>query len=219
MCILLLSLFSCSDPGKPTDGTPPDENGSGAQESEPDVLDWCVYKTERPVDTHSTVTAKITVRDYGEITLLLDATTAPETVANFTRLASEGFYDGLTFHRICTGALIQGGDPNGDGTGGSGKTVKGEFSSNGHENDISHLRGVISMARSSKYDSASSQFFICNADLTSLDGSYAAFGYVIEGMSTVDRINEQASKFCTDEVISYRALQPTIESIRIIYGN
>ncbi|MEE1014143.1 MAG: peptidylprolyl isomerase [Clostridia bacterium] len=112
---------------------------------------------------------------------------APETVKNFLTLVESGFYDGLTFHRIIDGFMAQGGDPKGNGTGGSGKTIKGEFADNGFEqNTLSHTRGVVSMARSNQPDSASSQFFICYADVTYLDGQYAAFGKVIEGMETVD---------------------------------
>lgn len=117
---------------------------------------------------------------------------APETCANFLNLVEEGFYDGLTFHRVIDGFVAQGGDPNGDGTGGSGKNIKGEFAENGFEqNTLSHTRGVISMARrSGDLDSATSQFFICYDDATFLDGQYAAFGNVIEGMETVDRFLE-----------------------------
>ena len=134
--------------------------------------------------------AEIQVEDYGTIKVELDADTAPITVTNFVNLANEGFYDGLTFHRIISGFMIQGGDPNGDGTGGSEETITGEFSSNGVENDISHERGVISMARAQDPDSASSQFFIMHQDTTSLDGEYAAFGHVTEGMEVVDAICE-----------------------------
>ena len=133
---------------------------------------------------------RITVKDYGTIDVELDGDTAPISVANFLDLAEEGFYDGLTFHRIISGFMIQGGDPNGDGTGGSEETITGEFSSNGVENDISHERGVISMARAQDPDSASSQFFIMHQDTTSLDGEYAAFGHVTEGMEVVDAICE-----------------------------
>lgn len=119
----------------------------------------------------------IDVQDYGTISLELDADTAPISVTNFINLANEGFYDGLTFHRIISGFMIQGGDPNGNGTGGSEKTIKGEFSANGVENDISHVRGVISMARANDPDSGSSQFFIVHEDSTFLDGQYAAFGH------------------------------------------
>ena len=132
--------------------------------------------------------AEIQVEDYGTISLELDADTAPITVTNFVNLAKDGFYDGLTFHRIIDGFMIQGGDPLGYGTGGSGETIKGEFSDNGVENDISHVRGTISMARSSDPDSASSQFFIVHQDSTYLDGQYAAFGHVTDGMDVVDAI-------------------------------
>ena len=132
--------------------------------------------------------AEIEVEDYGTISLDLDADTAPITVTNFVNLAKDGFYDGLTFHRIIDGFMIQGGDPLGNGTGGSGETIKGEFSDNGVENDISHVRGTISMARSSDPDSASSQFFIVHQDSADLDGQYAAFGHVTDGMDVVDAI-------------------------------
>lgn len=131
---------------------------------------------------------EIEVTNYGTIKLELDADTAPITVTNFIKLANEGFYNGLTFHRIIDGFMIQGGDPLGNGTGGSGQTIKGEFSSNGVENDIAHVRGVISMARSRLMDSASSQFFIMHQDKPHLDGDYAAFGYVTEGIEIVDEI-------------------------------
>lgn len=134
------------------------------------------------------VKATIKVKDFGDITLELYPDKAPVTVNNFVDLAESGFYDGLTFHRIYSGFMIQGGDPDGNGNGGSGKTIKGEFSANGVENDISHVRGVISMARSKSFDSASSQFFICHADSTFLDGQYAAFGRVTDGIEVVDRI-------------------------------
>jgi peptidyl-prolyl cis-trans isomerase B (cyclophilin B) len=130
----------------------------------------------------------ITMEDGSQIKLELDKEAAPLTVANFEKLVSEGFYDGLIFHRVISGFMIQGGDPTGTGMGGSIETIKGEFKANGVQNNLSHKRGVISMARSSKYDSASSQFFICHADATFLDGSYAAFGHVVEGMETVDKI-------------------------------
>lgn len=130
----------------------------------------------------------ITMEDGSQIKLELDREAAPITVANFEKLVNEGFYDGLIFHRVISGFMIQGGDPTGTGMGGSKETIKGEFKANGIENNLSHKRGVISMARSSKYDSASSQFFICHADAAFLDGSYAAFGRVVEGMETVDKI-------------------------------
>lgn len=113
---------------------------------------------------------------------------APITVANFEKLVKEGFYDGLTFHRIIPGFMIQGGDPEGTGMGGSKDKIKGEFASNGVKNDIKHTRGVISMARSMMKDSASSQFFIMHADAPHLDGDYAAFGKVVEGLEVIDEI-------------------------------
>ena len=154
--------------------------------------DYCEYTNDRDTADREIYYAEISVKDFGKITVLLDATTAPITVANFVSLAESGFYDGLKFHRIIMDFMIQGGDPNGDGTGGSDTNIKGEFAENGHANDISHLRGVISMARSDSPNSASSQFFICNADATeSLDGKYAAFGYVVSGMSVVDAITDE----------------------------
>lgn len=137
------------------------------------------------VGTHH---AEITIRDMGTITVELDGDAAPITVQNFLDLAGDGFYDGLTFHRIINGFMMQGGDPNGDGTGGSDQTIKGEFAENGVENDLSHTRGAISMARAQDMDSASSQFFIVHQDSTYLDGQYACFGYVTDGMDIVDQI-------------------------------
>ena len=127
--------------------------------------------------------------------LELDAKAAPETVKNFERLVSEGFYDGLIFHRVIYGFMIQGGDPEGTGMGGSGRRIKGEFAANGHKNPIKHERGVISMARSSDPNSASSQFFIVHEDAPHLDGQYAAFGHIVEGLDTLDEIARVATDF------------------------
>lgn len=157
----------------------------------------------------------IEIEGYGTIALELDADTAPISVTNFVNLAKEGFYDGLTFHRIISGFMIQGGDPLGNGTGGSDKTIKGEFSDNGVENDISHVRGVISMARSNDPDSASSQFFIVHQDSTFLDQQYAAFGHVTEGMEIVDQICENTP--VQDGNGTVRAEdQPVITSVTVI---
>ena len=131
---------------------------------------------------------QIEMADGGIIKIELDHNAAPITAKNFDKLVSEGFYDGLIFHRVIVGFMIQGGDPTGTGMGGSKQNIKGEFAANGVKNPISHKRGVISMARSNRPDSASSQFFICHADATFLDGQYAAFGHVTEGMDVVDRI-------------------------------
>ncbi len=131
---------------------------------------------------------QIKMADGGIIKVKLAPETAPITVANFEKLVGEGFYNGLIFHRVIAGFMIQGGDPTGTGMGGSPDNIKGEFAMNGVKNDLSHKRGVISMARTQVPNSASSQFFICHADATFLDGQYAAFGWVTEGMDVVDRI-------------------------------
>ncbi len=157
----------------------------------------------------------ITVRDYGTITVELDADAAPITVQNFLDLAGSGFYDGLTFHRIMEGFMIQGGDPEGTGMGGSDKTIKGEFSANGVENPLSHTRGAISMARSSAMDSASSQFFIVQKDSTFLDGQYACFGYVTDGMDVVDAIAADAQPTDGNGTIPADQ-QPVIESVKVL---
>ena len=130
----------------------------------------------------------LTIENFGQIKIELDHKAAPNTCANFASLVSKGFYDGLTFHRIIKGFMIQGGDPNGVGTGGPGYSIKGEFLANGFNNPLRHDRGVISMARAQHPDSAGSQFFICDANDHFLDGQYAAFGKVIEGMDVVDAI-------------------------------
>lgn len=158
---------------------------------------------------------EIKVKDYGTIDVQLDADTAPITVTNFIKLVQENFYDGLTFHRIMDGFMIQGGDPLGNGTGGSDQTIKGEFKNNKVENNISHKRGVISMARSSDPDSASSQFFIVQTDSTFLDGDYAAFGEVTSGMDVVDAICKDAKP--TDDNGTIPAdQQPVIEYIKVL---
>ena len=171
--------------------------------------------TQQPTEPfQKTRHAEITVRDYGTIKLELDEGTAPITVANFIKLAKDGFYDGLTFHRIMDGFMIQGGDPDGNGTGGSKEKIKGEFSKNGVNNPISHVKGVISMARSNAPDSASSQFFITVADATFLDGSYAAFGRVTEGMEIAEQIAKDAKPVDNNGTIPPEQ-QPMIERIVI----
>ena len=158
-----------------------------------------------------TVMVEITMRDGGVIKLELYPDVAPITVENFTKLASEGFYDGLIFHRVIKGFMIQGGDPEGTGMGGSGTNIKGEFAVNGVANNISHVRGVISMARARSYNSASSQFFIVHRDSTYLDGQYAAFGRVIEGMEVVDTIAEVPTNG-NDRPLT----EQVIETIRVV---
>ncbi len=158
--------------------------------------------------------ADISVEGYGTITVALDAAAAPATVRNFTALAEEGFYDGLTFHRIIDGFMMQGGDPEGTGLGGADETIPGEFAANGYDNPLSHTRGAISMARSQNYDSASSQFFIVQSDSTYLDGQYAAFGYVTSGMEYVDQICKDAKPTDGNGSIA-KEDQPVITSIVI----
>lgn len=162
-----------------------------------------------------TVNAEIKVKDKGVIKLELDADEAPITVTNFVKLADSGFYDGLTFHRILEGFMIQGGDPMGDGSGGSEETIIGEFSENGRVNSIKHERGVISMARAKDPNSASSQFFIVHQDSPHLNGKYAAFGHVTEGMDIVDEL-AKTPVVDSESGFVLKENQPIIESIKII---
>ena len=154
---------------------------------------------------------RITMQDGGVIDLELDAQAAPITVENFLKLVNDGFYDGLTFHRIIPGFMIQGGCPDGTGMGGPGWHIKGEFARNGVPNPIKHTRGVISMARAMDLNSAGSQFFIMHEDAPHLDGGYAAFGHVVAGMDVVDRIAQVATDY------NDRPLTPVVmESVRVV---
>lgn len=190
-----------------------DTESKDADKESADVAQGVLLDTSKELTgTHH---AEIEVKDYGTIEVELDADSAPVTVTNFVKLAQDGFYDGLTFHRIIEGFMIQGGDPNGDGTGGSDENIKGEFSNNGVENNISHTRGTISMARAQDPDSGSSQFFIVQADSTFLDGDYAGFGHVTEGMDIVDKICEDAKPTDDNGTIS-KEEQPVIEKVTII---
>ena len=175
-----------------------------------------VADTYTPValDSEATYYADIDIADYGMITVELDQNAAPVTCANFVELAESGFYDGLTFHRIIADFMMQGGDPSGNGTGGSENNIVGEFSSNGYENNLSHERGVISMARAQDPNSASSQFFICHADSEFLDGDYAAFGKVIKGLDVVDKVCAEAEPTDGNGSID-PAAQPVINTIKI----
>lgn len=155
------------------------------------------------------------IKDYGEIKMELDADVAPITVTNFINLVNDKFYDGLTFHRIIEGFMIQGGDPDGNGTGGSKNTIVGEFPANGHENSISHVRGTVSMARSEDFNSASSQFFIVHEDSEFLDPNYAAFGHVTSGMDLVDKIVEDVKPDGYNGAV-FPEHQPVIEYIKVI---
>jgi len=158
---------------------------------------------------------QIDIADYGTIIAELDADSAPITVDNFLKLVDSGFYDGLTFHRIISGFMIQGGDPKGNGTGGSDQKIKGEFKANGVENPIVHERGVLSMARSMAYDSASSQFFIMHQNAPHLDGQYAAFGRVLSGIEVVDAICDSVPVMDGNGTVA-KANQPVITSIKRI---
>lgn len=158
---------------------------------------------------------EIYIQDMGVIAVELDADSAPITVTNFVNLAQDGFYDGLTFHRIINGFMMQGGDPLGSGFGGSDEKITGEFSDNGIENNLSHTRGAISMARSQDYNSASSQFFIVHQDSPHLDGQYAAFGYVTDGMDIVDEICENTIVQDGNGAVALED-RPIIEKIEVI---
>lgn len=158
--------------------------------------------------------ADIVIEDYGTVTVALYGNAAPKTVKNFVSLAKKGFYDGLTFHRIMAGFMMQGGCPDGTGGGDSGKHIKGEFAKNGFANNLKHTRGAISMARGEEYDSASCQFFIVHEDSTFLDGAYAAFGYVTEGIEVVDKVCADARPVNNNGKILPEN-QPGIKSITI----
>lgn len=205
LTLFMLALTGCGSPntaGSSSGSAPMPPNASAPDGSSAEALTGLHH-------------VEIDVKDHGTISVELDADIAPITVQNFITLAENGFYDGLTFHRIIDGFMIQGGDPLGNGTGGSDETIKGEFSSNGVDNGIKHVRGTISMARSLDPDSASSQFFIVHQDSPHLDGDYAAFGHVTDGMDIVD-------KLCTDTVISGEngavapEDQPVISTITVI---
>ena len=207
-------LAGCGSKTDTTDTTETTEATSAADETSDGAADTTDTSEDGELLTglhHVT----IDVQDYGTISLELDADTAPISVTNFINLANEGFYDGLTFHRIISGFMIQGGDPNGNGTGGSEKTIKGEFSANGVENDISHVRGVISMARANDPDSGSSQFFIVHEDSTFLDGQYAAFGHVTDGMDVVDAICEAVPVQDKNGTVA-AADQPVITAVTVV---
>ena len=202
MALSLIMLAGC--------GGGSSEEAEAPESSQPEATETA--EPAEPIGIHH---AEIEIEDYGTISVELDGDTAPITVQNFMDLANDGFYDGLTFHRIMDGFMIQGGDPNGNGTGGSDNNIKGEFEANGVENNISHTKGVISMARAQDPDSASSQFFITVADASFLDGQYAAFGHVTEGQDVADKIASDAVPLDDNGTIAPED-QPVIESIKII---
>ena len=190
------------------------------------TLASCKKDTLRKYDEDTSTEEKdvyyvaMSIKYYGVIIVKLDAKAAPITVKNFVKLVREDFYDGLTFHRVIDGFMIQGGDPDANGTGGSDEEIYGEFSSNGYNNPIKHERGVISMARANDPNSASSQFFICNANSASvygLDGNYAAFGHVIEGMEVVDEITSYSLQFVGNNgMIKNKKDQAIISEMKVI---
>ena len=207
------SSSSSSSSSKSSDSSSSSSSGSSSGSS----TDTSYISSVSADDAYGTGThhATIEVENYGTIELALNTNVAPITVSNFCKLANEGFYDGLTFHRIIKDFMIQGGDPNGDGTGGSSQCIKGEFSKNGVTNPISHVRGTISMARSSSYNSGSSQFFIMHQTTTSLDGQYAAFGNVTSGMEVVDAIAENTPVQDSNGTVA-AADQPKITKITVV---
>ena len=214
LALAAMMLAGCGSKTDTTDTTETTEETSATDETSDGATDTADTSEDEELLTglhHVT----IDVQDYGTISLELDADTAPISVTNFINLANEGFYDGLTFHRIISGFMIQGGDPKGNGTGGSEKTIKGEFSANGVENDISHVRGVISMARANDPDSGSSQFFIVHEDSTFLDGQYAAFGHVTDGMDVVDAICEAVPVQDNNGTVA-AADQPVITAVTVV---
>lgn len=203
MALSLIMLAGCGGGG----------SSEQAEASEtPEASESEAVMAADPIGIHH---AEIEIKDYGTVSVELDGDTAPVTVQNFMDLANAGFYDGLTFHRIIDGFMIQGGDPNGNGTGGSDKNIVGEFEANGYANSIAHTKGVISMARSQDPDSASSQFFIMVADAPHLDGQYAAFGHVTDGQDVVDKIAADAVPLDDNGTIAPED-QPVITSIKII---
>lgn len=182
--LAMLVFTGCGQKNDTQDSTDTDNSGNTQTEQTGETTKYSV-----PTEDDVTAIAEITMEDGGVIKVGLCRDYAPETVDNFIKLAKEGFYDGLTFHRVINGFMIQGGDPQGNGTGGSDQNIKGEFVSNGFKkNTITHARGVISMARANDPNSASSQFFIMHQDNDYLDGQYAAFGFVMSGIEEVDKI-------------------------------
>lgn len=212
-----IALFKNSNNAADADNTSSGESqnnqGSSENQSTQSVHATNQSSTTEP-EFKATKHAQIAIKNYGTISLELYGEEAPITVNNFVKLANEGFYNGLTFHRIISGFMIQGGDPNGDGTGGSTENIKGEFSQNGVQNRILHTRGTISMARSSENDSASSQFFIMQQDATHLDGAYAAFGRVTSGLEIVDKICENTPVTDSNGTVTAEN-QPVITSVKI----
>ena len=211
LVLSLLSLMSCGKTNSSSTSIKENNNQTASKE----VLKETNANNNNQSRGNNTVNVEISVKDYGVIKLAIYKNIAPITADNFINLVKSGFYDGLTFHRIIKGFMIQGGDPLGNGTGGSEQKIKGEFASNGILNTLSHKRGVISMARSNHPDSASSQFFIMHEDGDFLDGSYAAFGEVTSGIEVVDAICDKVKPIDNNGTVP-KDEQPIIEYIKVI---
>jgi peptidyl-prolyl cis-trans isomerase B (cyclophilin B) len=199
LAILMLTLCAVSCNDTTSTDAPSDHGNEQPEQNTPphiapkaDQIDMSTLETLDGVEIceEQTDYVLIDIADYGKILIRLYPDVAPETVANFKKLVSQKFYDGLIFHRVIRNFMIQGGDPDGNGTGGSSETIRGEFAENGFENNLAHVRGVVAMARSNNMNSASSQFYICHktSGVTQLDGKYASFGFVVYGMDVVDKI-------------------------------
>lgn len=211
VCLLCFSLFGCTSENVESSSDVDVSTSEGIEdvnENSSEIED----NSGLPEVGNYLVT--IDIADYGVIEIELYGSVAPLTVTNFVNLVNDGFYDGLTFHRIIDGFMIQGGDPLGNGMGGSENTIIGEFVANGIDNTLSHKRGVISMARSQDFNSASSQFFIVHEDSTFLDGQYAAFGEVVSGMDVVDAICDSVTVE-DDNGTVLKENQPVISSITV----
>ena len=216
----VVAITGCSGAGQ-TGSQDSQESQQGADDAAQDASSEALEARDAALDPDDPYAsgihhAVIEVEGYGTIEVALNANVAPLTVSNFCHLVEEGFYDGLTFHRVVPGFMIQGGDPAGDGTGGSDATIIGEFADNGIPNGLLHVRGTISMARSSDYDSASSQFFIMQETTSSLDGQYAAFGSVTSGMEVVDAICEDVPVADQQSGLVAAEDQPVITSITLV---
>lgn len=213
--LLLLGLVGCANRPVETESTSQKAGEQTEQATGPEAGENTDSETEQKEDNMNPI-ATITMQDGGVMKVELYPDVAPNTVKNFISLSNSGFYDGTVFHRIMSGFMIQGGDPDGNGTGGPGYSIKGEFGANGFENELSHTRGVISMARSSQsYDSAGSQFFIMHADYTGLDYQYAAFGKLVEGYVTLDQLAATEVTYNMWGEASVPVHEVVIETIRV----
>lgn len=207
----MIGMVGCSGSSESSSSSSA-SSSSAASSSSSAAANAQLEKAADPIGTHHAI---IEIEGYDPISVELDGDSAPVTVQNFMDLANDGFYDGLTFHRIIDGFMMQGGDPKGNGTGGSDETIVGEFTDNGYDNKLENVRGAIAMARSSMPDSASSQFYIVHQDSNFLDGQYAVFGHVTDGMDVVDAICTSAQPTDSNGSISADQ-QPKITKVTIV---